>query len=541
MIDPLHQILGCIRFSLAGLLLCGASLAGAQSWAVHTLSTRVLPDGQSAKVAIAVSLASAAAGAPPVRHVLVYPQAGSSPQLKVAGGPTVLNLGGPWIRGASALQAQGIALVYVDPSSDAGTRSFDARPSREVLQDLAAAVKQAQQLFPGAQIHLAGFVSVASLLNIAGDLEGFSKIVLAGSALANARTSDWSGLRKPVLMLHAPSAQCDGAPFLEAQMLATRSRFTFVQVGYERQDIKADCGRTSQHALQGQDANVAKAVADWLDGKEVAPTVGYARPQIAWREQLLHYFSPATFGTNQLEMTLLYPPGTGPFPVAVFNHGDIEIDFPYIRNKRRFVDMTVAREFLEQGWAVAFPTRRGVGLSEGTYPLANFQRGDADTTYKAREHAKDILPALAYLKTIPEIDARRLLITGQSAGGYAAMHVASLNLPGVVGLVNFSGGRTDMITGQGPGYLHQVMVDGFAEFGKTTRTPGLLIFAENDSRYSANTIRASHEAFQAAGGKARLLLNPPIEGDGHFVYHKPALWRAALREYLNEIGVTRAK
>jgi len=133
-------------------------------------------------------------------------------------------------------------------------------------------------------------------------------------------------------------------------------------------------------------------------------------------------------------------------------------------------------------------------------------------------------------------------MAGQSAGGYSTMYIASQNPAGLIGAIDFSGGRNDIKIGSGPGYLNQMMVNGFAEFGKTTRIPALWVFAENDSRYTANTIRASHEAFQAAGGKARLSLNASLEGDGHFIYHKPELWRAALNEYLGEIGaVTRAK
>lgn len=526
----------CIRFALAVLLLGGALQSKAQDWTVQTLSTRVSPTGQSVTLAIAL-YGDAVGGNQPVRHVLVYPQPGGVPQLKVANGPAALTLGGPWVRGAVQLQAQGVALVYVDPPSDAERRNLNARPRREVRQDLAAALKQAQQSFPGAQVHLAGFSLVAPLLDIADDLEGFGKIVVASSVLKNNRTSDWSALRKPVLMLHAPGAQCDSAPFPEAQILAQRSRFTFVQVGYEQQDGKDDCGRGSQHVLQGQEAIVAKAVAGWLEGQEPAPVIGYASPPIAWREEVITYQVPGTFGTNRLEATLLLPEvrrfGGGPYPVTVFSHGDIVFN----RDKERFRDMVVAREFLQMGVAVLMPARRGVGMSEGTYPK-NFSHEDGDATYKARVQSEDVLPALVWLKTRPELDASRLILSGQSAGGYLSMYLASQSPTGLIGTIDFSGGRNDIRKiGSGPGHLNRMMVDGFAEFGKTTRVPTLWVFAENDSRYTANTIRASYEAFQAAGGKGRLLLQPPIEGDGHHIYHKPALWRTALKEYLSEIGV----
>ena len=116
------------------------------------------------------------------------------------------------------------------------------------------------------------------------------------------------------------------------------------------------------------------------------------------------------------------------------------------------------------------------------------------------------------------------------------MYLASQPIDGLIGAIDYAGGRTNMTAISSASELNKMMVSGFAEFGKTTRVPTLWVFAENDSRYTANTIRASHEAFQAAGGKARLLLSPPIEGDGHHIYHKPAFWRAAAKAYLQEIG-----
>ena len=501
------------------------ALAFAQSWTVQTVPTRVV-DGKPASIAFAMpATVQGQAGLSPVRHVLVYPQPGALVNLKQTSGSTDLALAGPWVRAATQLKAQGVAVVYVDPPSDAGTRALSARLSRDSIQDFAAVSKQVQQAFPGAQMHLAGFGIVAPLLDIGNDMEGFSKIVVASSHMRSNRSSDWSQLRKPVLMLHAPSAQCDPAPFLEAQLLAKRSRFTLIQVGYDKLEADENCGRGSQHVLQGHEAAFAKSVADWLDGKEVPPVIGHASPQIAWREEIVTYPGPSTFGSNQLEATLLLPEasrfGAGPYPVLVFNHGDAEVGTTAVRNKSRIRDLRVAREFLQLGMAVLMPARRGVGMSEGTIPTG-FSKSDADPTYKARVQSEDILPALAWLKSRPDLDASRIVLSGQSAGGYSTMYLASQNLAGLVGAIDFSGGRNDITSGSGPSHLNPMMVSGFAEFGKTTRVPTLWIFAENDSRYTANTIRASHEAFQAAGGKARLLLSPPIEGDGHFIYHKPA-------------------
>jgi hypothetical protein len=82
-----------------------------------------------------------------------------------------------------------------------------------------------------------------------------------------------------------------------------------------------------------------------------------------------------------------------------------------------------------------------------------------------------------------------------------------------------------------------MMISGWAEMGKAATVPVMLVFAENDSRYSPNTIRKSTQAFIDAGGKAELLLLPPHEADGHYVYHSPAKWTSAVRRFVDGLGM----
>lgn len=507
-----------------------AAQTPAQPWQVQTLPTRTIEGGKTATLA----LATRSPVAIPSRHVLLFLSPYPTAMLKVEQGSTALALNVPWVTASAQLNERGIAVAFADAPSDANKRSLTNRLASEIAGDVNATVQHLKQQFPGVPVHLAGFgAGVGSLIETATGVTGLSRVVIASGDFSDHRTNDWSSLKRPVLLIHAPSAQCDRAPFIEAEFVARKNHFVLVQAGYKQAEPRPNCGPASQHILSKLETELADTVAQWLDGTVPPATIGYPTPQLAWREQLVSYTAPATFGTNRLEMTLLFPPGAGPHPVAVFNHGDIEIDTVWMRHKRRYVDMLVAREFLQLDWAVAFPSRSGVGLSEGNY--RRFSASDADATYKARMQAEDILPVFEYLKTNPEINANRVIVTGQSAGGYVAMQLASMNLPGVVGAVDFSGGRTDKKGNDAAGYLNAMMVNGFAEFGKSTKVPTLWVFAENDSRYTANTIRTSHQAFVEAGGKATLSLSPPVEGDGHLVYHKPELWRPVLREYLTTL------
>lgn len=504
-----------------------------QPWALVTIDTRTASDGSPVRTTLAVRVPAQQ----PVRHVVLYPSPNGRPFLQATSGNIALGLMGPWVRASETLNARGIAVVFADVPSDAGGQEIGQRAPADVRRDLQAVVGHLQNAFPGTPLHLGLFGSTAvPVLNSAARLEGVTRIAVASGAFLNARTRDWRSLKTPVMLIHAPSATCGATPFVEAQWVARSNGFTLVEAGYDKPAARFECGRGSQHVLTHLEAEFADAVLRWFEAMPVPGSIGHANAPTAWREQVVKYPAPGMIGVNQLEMTLLFPDGPGPFPVAVFNHGDVDMDHAVIRNRQRIREIVVAREFLQHGIAVAMPARRGVGLSEGNYP-AGFARNDGDPTYKARVHAQDILPALDYLKSRAEIDPQRIILAGHSAGGYSVSYIASTNPPGVIGAVNFSGGRTDAAQAEAASALNRMMVSGFATLGKTARVPSLWVFAENDSRYSVATIRASHAAYVKAGGVARLALSPPIAGDGHFIYYRPDLWREALKAFLAEIGI----
>jgi dienelactone hydrolase len=509
-------------------------------WTVETLVTRSPLDGEPVTIAMALRLPEKQ----PVRHIALYVSPNDAPLLRTASGATHLELIGPWVRASAALNEQGVAVAFADSPSDAQGRALARREPTEVRRDIEVLVAHLQKRFAGVPVHLGVFsVGATATLDAAARIDGVARIVVASGAFLNARTRDWRAIGPRVLLIHAPSATCSATPFVDAQWVARKNGFALVAAGYETPAAHAECGRRSHHVLADLDDEFAAAVARWFDGAEPPDAtlgIGHANPQIAWREQVVTYAAPGVIGVNQLEMTLLFPDGAGPFPVAVFNHGDVDIDSAFLRHRQRVRELPVALEFLRQGVAVAVPARRGVAMSEGNYPR-DFARHDGDPTYKARVHAQDILPALDYLKTRSEIDAQRIILAGHSAGGYSASYIASTQPPGVIGAVNFSGGRTDATLYESAGALNRMMVSGFATLGKTTRLPSLWVFAENDTRYSANTIRAAHAAFVQAGGTAKLALSPPLAGDGHFIYHRPELWREALKIFLTEIGVVKTE
>jgi len=516
---------------LAAVLLAAAGgPAGAQLWQVQRLQPLVADTaGHEARVAVSPV-------GDPVRHVFIYVQPGGEHQLRGEADAVALSLSGPWTRAAPWLARAGVAVLYVDPPAGAPVNFMD-RPAADQQAILARAVAHAQRLFPDAALHLAGFgFNAAAVLDAARALPPVQRIVLVAPAFANSRGADWSALRQPVLVFHAPGTQCDGAPFHESQWLARRHQWQFVEANYDQADgARVGCGAGSQHVLGGLQPAFAEAVSQWLADAPVPAAIGTPAPALPWREIVETFPVRRATGEDRLEVTLFLPAGQGPFPVVLFNHGDIAAHQPAIRLKQRLREAPLAREFLRLGIAVAVPQRRGVGLSTGTYP-ATFYRQDADPTYKARVHAEDILPAVEWARTRPELDGR-VLLAGHSAGAYAAMHVAGMQPAGVVALLNFAGGRTDRTAATGPSALNRMMVEGFREFGRRVRVPTLFVFAENDSRYSDQTVLAAVDAFRQAGGNGRLLRVTGMPGDGHAVVTQPRYWRDAVAAFLAEAGL----
>jgi len=529
---------------LAGLLLasCAAfplyaqnqrAASGTNHWQIDTIPLRTAPTGEAVTLGLAVRLPPPSV---PLKHIVLAFSTSSSPTIEGVSDTPLLKASTPWLRASADLNARGVGLAFADVPSDANGRAL-ARRGWQIGDDLRVSLAALAKKYPGVDVSVGTFSSnTMPLLDALKKNGDVGKTIVVSGDFLDARTSDWRGLKTAVMTIHAPSAQCDGSPFYEAELISKTNNFTLVKAGYRDQERKASCDTGSQSRLSGLDDAFAGVVANWLDNQAAPTAIGYATPQTAWREQVLHYMA----GAKKLEMTLLLPDGPGPFPVMVYNHGDIEVGTAWFNYKRRYREMIVAREFLRYGVAVAMPARPGVGMSEGVYLIPS-SRGDADASYKGRLHAENIMPALELLKTIPELDAHRIIVTGQSAGGYSTMYIASQNPPGVIGAVNYSGGRTDSGSQSGPGYLNSTMVNAFEEAGKTTRVPVLMIFAEGDSRYSPNTIRHAYQAFIDAGGKGTLSLSPPTNTDGHYVYHQPAYWREALHTYLQQIGIVAAQ
>lgn len=122
-----------------------------------------------------------------------------------------------------------------------------------------------------------------------------------------------------------------------------------------------------------------------------------------------------------------HPDGNGPFPTVIWNHGSE-------KNPGGGPQFdSVAAVFVPAGYAVFAPMRRGHSDSEGRYIVdaLNAARAIGDGSDRKlmvrlleTEQLGDQLAGVAYAKTLPFIDARRLVVAGCSFGGIQTLLAA---------------------------------------------------------------------------------------------------------------------
>jgi dienelactone hydrolase len=246
---------------------------------------------------------------------------------------------------------------------------------------------------------------------------------------------------------------------------------------------------------------------------------------------------PGLFGTQQLhlEATVYRPDGDGPFPLAVLNHGSPR-NAADRRNGTRARFPEQSAWFLARGFAVVIPMRRGYAGSEGEFAEGGGPCNRADWYRAGRESAKDIRAAVEFMQARPFIDRSRVLLVGQSAGGFGVLALAAEGLEGLTGVINFAGGRGSPQPGKN--CSPENVIYSMGQFGRTTKVPTLWIYTENDSYFPVWMIQEMHAAFRKAGGDAELVLLPPFGTDGHSLFRRGVeLWSPVVEEFLNRRGL----
>jgi dienelactone hydrolase len=205
------------------------------------------------------------------------------------------------------------------------------------------------------------------------------------------------------------------------------------------------------------------------------------------------------------------------YPVVIINHGTA-VD-PYTRSHSRFDFKCASEYFLSKGFIAVVPMRRGYAGSDGASISDSIGScNNPDYSSSAREASRDIESIIKYVKALPYADAEKILLVGTSAGGFTSLAVASLNIDGVIGVINFAGGQggASRIEPTGHACHEECLVDTMGGFGKA-KVPTLWIYSENDSFFRPELAQAMFADFLRNGGKGRLVIAPPF---GHALLSK---------------------
>ena len=233
-----------------------------------------------------------------------------------------------------------------------------------------------------------------------------------------------------------------------------------------------------------------------------------------------------------LEATLYRPEAAGPHPVLLFNHGST--GGGTVAPSMTMRPSRQAQFFVERGFAVLAPMRRGRGASDGAHE--EYEGTCAPDVLGAgfARAIEDVDAAMAYLRSQPWGDPTRVVVAGQSRGGILSVAYAAERSGTVRGVINFAGGWTSQRCDEGgPGFNHAT----FASAGGRTGIPMLWLYAEEDRYYSAASIRRYHEAFTQTGGVATFHLFPAIGGDGHRLVDRIEIWKAAADDFLRRLNL----
>ena len=246
-------------------------------------------------------------------------------------------------------------------------------------------------------------------------------------------------------------------------------------------------------------------------------------------------------GALRLKAFLWTPPGSGPFPAVLFNHGSGGPDAAHTAG----FPITEAAEklgplFVKHGYSFLFLFRRGQGLSGDQAPFMQnvLQREEASKGKEARQHLQfilltteqldDVIAALSFLKTVPRVDAKRIAVVGHSFGGQLTLLAIERN-DTIHAAITFAAAADSW--GRSP-ELREPLLTAVRQ----ATAPIMLIQAEND--YSTVAGRALSAELNRMHKPHLLEIYPTVgqtPDDGHnAVYLAIPMWEPDVFRFLDE-------
>ena len=252
---------------------------------------------------------------------------------------------------------------------------------------------------------------------------------------------------------------------------------------------------------------------------------------IALDEQVVRIPRQGVIFEHTLEATLYKPPGDGPFPVVIVNHG-IMGDRAYFQQPR-WKALANAPYFVSRGYVVLVPMRSGFANSGGAISPSSCGEEPVGNI-----HAEDIRYAIDYAHTLPYVDKTKTILLGLSTGGLATVaYGAGKSIdPSVIGLLNFAGGHFQFWCGDWKSDLIATM----GRFGKTNKIPSLWFYGSNDHYWPEELSDAMFKAYVQGGGNAKLIKYGLFKDDAHKLVNDVdgnPIWNPPVSEFLDSLGL----
>lgn len=246
-------------------------------------------------------------------------------------------------------------------------------------------------------------------------------------------------------------------------------------------------------------------------------------------------------GSLRLKGLLWKPAGPAPSPAVLFVHGSGSTDAAHTGE----LAITEAAQrlgpvFVKHGYTFLYLFRRGQGLSadQGPFMQDILKREKAAKGEEARKHLQfvllttdhldDVMAGLAFLKSLPAVDARHIAVVGHSFGGQLALLAAERD-PTLRAAVTFGAAASSW---ESSSEVRARMLTA----AHNTTVPIMLIHAANDYSIVPGQVLAGE---LAKIGKAHVLkIYSPVgktSDDGHnFVYTFVARWENDVFRFLDQ-------
>ncbi|HEY1375009.1 MAG TPA: alpha/beta fold hydrolase [Candidatus Binatia bacterium] len=225
-------------------------------------------------------------------------------------------------------------------------------------------------------------------------------------------------------------------------------------------------------------------------------------------------------GSLALKGFLYKPEGPGPFPAILYSHGS---------ERRPGAKPEIGNFFAAKGYAVFVPHRRGHGRSPADRQVdALYDQGARGVVALHELHIDDTLAALAYLRSQPYVDPRRVAAAGCSYGGIQTVLAAEKG-SGIGAAVAFAPGAET--------WSHSTALQArLRRAVKEASAPILFIQAEND--YDLTPTLVLDRDMEAAGKPHKRVIFPAYgqthaDGHGGFCFRATDVWGGEVLEFLS--------